>query len=33
MYTLLSSRKVTVDAKISNDVAPGVYLVKVSLKK
>ena len=32
-YTLLSDRKVTVDAHISDDFTPGVYLVKVSLQK
>ena len=32
-YTLLSDRKVTVLAQISDDLAPGVYLVKVSLQK
>ena len=33
MYTLLSNSKVTVDAQISNDINPGVYLVKVTLAK
>ena len=32
-YTLLSNSKVTVDAQISNDINPGVYLVKVTLAK
>ena len=33
VYTLIADSKVTVDAQISDDFAPGVYLVKVTLPR
>jgi len=33
VYSLISDATVTVDAQISDDSAPGVYLVQVTLPK